>query len=122
MSTTEDEILLLNRYKVLEGLHKREPERHYYGSIQCHAVVLKCYDKWTDKVVALHLFEGLVHHSWNHGIQQCRALMIADVLQRMSDNFLKINEIYYRSQSYEGKYYSYTVNREFMGKQAPDNF
>lgn len=77
-------------------------------------LVLKCHDKWSDNIVVLHCFESSVY-TVNLSLQKCRGLMIADVLQRMSDNFPKINDIYYSDTPYKG-YYNFIINREYMGE------
>lgn len=55
-------------------------------------------------------------HYPNQNIQQCRGVLIADMLQRQSKFFPKINEISYRKVPFS-TVYTYVINMECLGKQ-----
>ena len=80
--------------------------------------VLKCYDKLSDKIVTVGCINSYVPNDVFNGtyfnIQQCRGAAIAEEVQRLSDKFLKINDISFEMTPFnEGD--NYIINREYLG-------
>lgn len=79
--------------------------------------MVKCLDTKTNQTVVLQLLNTSIRRDNLQIVEYCRGLMIADELQRMSDSFVKIHDIYYSSYPYFA-YRGFIVIREFMGENA----
>jgi serine/threonine protein kinase len=75
--------------------------------------VLKCLDKWSDKIVTLVCIHSSVTEQLFYHYNQCQGLLTADELQKASSTFLKINDISYRTIPFQNGD-NFVINREFM--------
>lgn len=101
---------LFNRYKVLKTLAYQSTS---YPLILTQ--VWKCFDKWSEQIVALKFVKCLDAIDLPElSIQKIKGLMIASDLQQQSDNFLKINDITYGKLPNYGE--GFFINTEYMGK------